>query len=96
MTDKNSALYSHYIIDGVRFEMTPAELLDDCMEDSGFPDQSEFADIVDELTEPSLAPFEYKREKEQEYEKSNFTYSGNINAYHFSTFWYFGKGICDI
>ena len=67
MTDKNSALYSHYIIDGVRFEMTPAELLDDCMEDSGFPDQSEFADIVDELTEPSLATFEYKREKEQEY-----------------------------
>lgn len=67
MTDKNSALYSHYIIDGVRFEMTPAELLDDCMEDSGFPDQSEFADIVDELTEPSLATFEYRREKEQEY-----------------------------
>ena len=67
MTDKNSALYSHYIIDGVRFEMTPAELLDDCMEDSGFPDQSEFADIVDELTEPSLGTFEYRREKEQEY-----------------------------
>ena len=67
MTDKNSALYSHYIIDGVRFEMTPAELLDDCMEDSGFPDQSEFADIVDELTEPSLGTFEYRREKEQAY-----------------------------
>ena len=67
MTDKNSALYTHYIIDGVRFEMTPAELLDDCIEDSGFPDQSEFADIVDELTEPSLGTFEYRREKEQEY-----------------------------
>ena len=32
MTEKESALYSHYIIDGVRLDMTPAELLDECMD----------------------------------------------------------------
>jgi len=67
MTEKKSALYSHYIIDGVRFDMTPAELLDECMEDNGFPDQSGFGDIVDELTEPPIRSFVYEDGKEQEY-----------------------------
>ena len=67
MTEKKSALYSHYIIDGVRFEMTPAELLDECMEEDGFPDQSEFGDIVDELPEPPICSFVYEDGKEQEY-----------------------------
>ena len=67
MTEKKSALYSHYLIDGVRFEMTPAELLDECMEDNGFPDQSEFGDIIDELPEPPICSFVYEDGKEQEY-----------------------------
>lgn len=67
MTEKKSALYSHYIIDGVRFDMTPAELLDECMEEDGFPDQSEFGDIVDELPEPPIRSFVYEDGKEQEY-----------------------------
>jgi len=67
MTEKKSALYSHYIIDGVRFDMTPAELLDECMEEDGFPDQSEFGDIVDELPEPPICSFVYEDGKEQEY-----------------------------
>ena len=32
MKENESALYSHYIIDGIRQDMTPADLLDECME----------------------------------------------------------------
>jgi len=67
MTEKESALYSHYIIDGVRLEMTPAELLDECMGYEGFPSGSGFGDIVDEPTEPPLASFTYNIDKEEEY-----------------------------
>ena len=34
MKGKESALYSHYIIDGLKCDMTPAELLDECMHES--------------------------------------------------------------
>ena len=30
MTEKESALYSHYIIDGVHLDTTPAEILEEC------------------------------------------------------------------
>ena len=32
MKENESALYSQYIIDGIRSDMTPADLLDECME----------------------------------------------------------------
>ena len=67
MTEKESALYSHYIIDGVRLDMTPAELLDECMEDEGFYPGTGFGDIIDESTEPPLSAFVYENSKEQEY-----------------------------
>ena len=67
MTEKESALYSHYIIDGVRFDMTPAELLDECMEYEGFTPGTGFEDIIDESTEPPLSAFSYDQSKEQEY-----------------------------
>lgn len=59
MTEKESALYSHYIIDGVRCDATPAELLEECME---FPDQAvsgNFSDILDESTDPPVTSFSY-------------------------------------
>ena len=59
MTEKESALYSHYIIDGVRCDATPAELLEECME---FPDQAvsgSFSDILDESTDPPVTSFSY-------------------------------------
>jgi len=59
MTEKESALYSHYIIDGIRCDATPAELLDECME---FPDpvlSGGFADIIDESTDPPVTSFTY-------------------------------------
>lgn len=67
MTEKESALYSHYIIDGVRLDMTPAELLDECMDEEGFNPGTGFGDIIDESTEPPLSAFVYDNSKEQEY-----------------------------
>ena len=67
MTEKESALYSHYIIDGIRMDMTPAELLDECMEYEESAVQSGFNDIIDESTEPPLPSFTYEEEKEEEY-----------------------------
>ena len=59
MKGKESALYSHYIIDGIRCDMTPAELLDECMHDSeGLQELPEFDDIIDEPTEAPLSSFE--------------------------------------
>ena len=67
MTEKESALYSHYIIDGVRMDMTPADLLEECMEYEDSEFQSGFNDIIDESTELPLCSFEYEDEKEHEY-----------------------------
>ena len=72
MTEKESALYSHYIIDGIRLDMTPAELLDECMEDEGFASGTGFGDILDESTEPPLSAFTYNAEKERLYRRRNY------------------------
>ena len=72
MKENESALYSHYIIDGVRHEMTPAELLDECMEyeDSETPSSGMFGtfdDIIDESTDPPVSTFTYDRNRNEEY-----------------------------
>ena len=67
MTEKESALYSQYIIDGVRQDMTPSELLDECTGYEGFTPGTSFEDIIDESTEPPLSSFSYDPDKEQEY-----------------------------
>ena len=67
MTEKESALYSNYIIDGVRMDMTPADMLEECMEYEESEFQSGFSDIIDESTEPPLDSFIYEDEKEEEY-----------------------------
>lgn len=67
MTEKESALYSHYIIDGVRLDMTPAELLDECMEYEEVSLPSGFDDIIDESTEPPLSAFKYEPSEENAY-----------------------------
>lgn len=69
MKEKESALYSQYIIDGVRCDATPAELLEECLE---FPDGSdwdseEFSDIIDESTDPPLAAFTFDTARKYEY-----------------------------
>ena len=69
MTVKEDALFSHYIIDGIRMDMSPAELLEECTEADSydFPDSSSFEDIIDESTEPPLSSFSYNPEKEKDY-----------------------------
>lgn len=72
MKENESALYSHYIIDGIRQEMTPAELLDECMEyDEADPLSSDmfgsFDDIIDESTDPPVTAFTYDRSRNGEY-----------------------------
>ena len=69
MKEKESALYSQYIIDGIRCDATPAELLEECLE---YPegldeDPAEFDDIIDESTEPPLSEFAFDSSKTAEY-----------------------------
>ena len=61
MTEKESALYSHYIIDGIKQEATPAELLEECMEydETHIKPNQTLNDIIDESTEPPLSTFRY-------------------------------------
>lgn len=66
MKENESALYSHYLIDGVWQEMTPADLLDECMEyDESEMQSSEsfgtFDDIIDETSDRPVTPFTYDR-----------------------------------
>ena len=72
MKENESALYSHYIIDGIRQEMTPAELLDECMEyDDTDTMASEiyeaFDDIIDESTDLPVTTFIYDKSRNEEY-----------------------------
>lgn len=72
MKENESALYSQYIIDGTRCELTPAELLDECME---YPDDATsdvsgeafFDDIIDESTDPPLSSFQYDKSRFEDY-----------------------------
>lgn len=70
MEQKVSALYSHYIIDGVRQNASPAELLAECSEASDrLPEKctGDYADIIDESPEPPLAAFSSNESSVEEY-----------------------------
>lgn len=69
MKEKESALYSQYIIDGTRCDATPAELLEECLEFPEGPDEDsiEFDDIIDESTDPPLSEFTFEAPKASEY-----------------------------
>ncbi len=79
MKEKESALYSHYIIDGVICEATPAELLDECMEfpELEYTEDSDFEDIIDESTEAPLGVVTYEFERLQEFIKATVDASHN-------------------
>ena len=66
MKENESALYSHYIIDGIRQDMTPADLLDECMEyDEDEMQYNEpfgtFGDIIDETSDLPVTSFTCSR-----------------------------------
>lgn len=71
MKENESALYSQYIIDGIRCDMTPAELLEECMDYDDYVAESEnkgsYSDIIDESTEPPLSSFHPEKARLQEY-----------------------------
>lgn len=69
MTEKESALYSQYIIDGVKHDAAPAEILAECMRMTDFAimDDESYADIVDESTEPPVTRFTYDNGRDKEY-----------------------------
>ena len=64
MKENESALYSHYIIDGLKCDTTPADLLAECMDygDDEFTVDGQFEDIIDETTEPPLSARTYSAE----------------------------------
>ena len=69
MKENESALYSQYIIDGIRCPATPAELLEECMDFDGPQEMpvTSFDDIIDESTEPPLSACAYEMEHCSEY-----------------------------
>lgn len=71
MKEKESALYSQYIIDGIRCDATPAELLEECLEfpDGPEEDHSGFDDIIDESTEPPLSTLTFDPSRTLDYLK---------------------------
>ncbi len=65
---KESALYSQYIIDGVQFDATPADLLDECAKyPLSLPHEEEYPDIIDESTDPPVTTFTYDSTRNREY-----------------------------
>ena len=67
MKENESALYSHYIIDGMRCPCTPAQLMEECMDSDEPTPAGHFEDIIDEITEPPLSSFTYRKTKYKEY-----------------------------
>lgn len=69
MTEKVSALHSQYIIDGIRYEATPAELLSECLsgDNEANPESHRFEDIIDESTDPPVTSFIYAPENNEQY-----------------------------
>ena len=71
MKENSSALYSEYIIDGVRMDESPAQMLRECMP----PDiagkvsirKGEFAPVIDESRDPSPGISRYDRTEMAEY-----------------------------
>lgn len=76
MKEKESALFSRYIIDGVQCDATPFELLAECMTDHDFEPAAEegFEDILDESTDPPLTSFRYCNDE-------NDTYIRQVTSY---------------
>ena len=79
MKENESALYSHYIIDGVRCDTTPADLLAECMDydEEPYTGAGQFDDIVDETTDPPLSAHVYNH---REYRRHISSITGQANA----------------
>ncbi len=81
MTEKESALYSLYIIDGVRFDATPADLLEECAKFPRTVEHEGYADIIDESTDPPVTSFKYENSRNMEYMKACAEASANERTF---------------
>lgn len=59
MAEKQSALYSNYIIDGILQELTPGRMLDECLVSKAEAPEAPAGQIVDESAEPMIVPASY-------------------------------------
>lgn len=73
MKENESALFSRFIIDGIQQDATPYEILSECMADpdTEIPAEDDYADILDESTDPPITSFTY-------YESDNELYIKQI------------------
>ena len=70
MKEKSSALHSKYIIDGVTRQLTPAEMLDDCLaakRESTPAGEEDLEPVVDESTDPSPSLKKFLNQNVQSY-----------------------------
>lgn len=51
-SDKDTSFHAHFVIDGVRHDATPDELLQECMASEAFASSEAIPDIVDESIDP--------------------------------------------
>ena len=78
MKENESALFSKYIIDGIRQDATPYEILSECLaiQDEETAECEEYADILDESTDPPVTSFTYSNEDNNLYIKQISGFNG--------------------
>ena len=77
MKENESALFSRYIIDGIIQDSVPCEILAECMEDGEeIIYGQEYADIIDESTDPPITSFSYSNDKNEDYIRQVAEYQG--------------------
>lgn len=83
MTEKESALHSLYIIDGIKCDTTPAELLQECSDElMQMPeDNAEYKDIIDESTDPPVTSFIYSDDSIHTYIESCRRHKGTERSF---------------
>lgn len=88
MKENSSALYSEYIIDGVRMDETPAQMLRECMppdiaRTSGIS-KGEFTPVIDESRDPSPGICRYNRPDVPDYMYKSLEYLENPRPFELS------------
>lgn len=78
MKEKESALFSRYIIDGLQCDTTPEELLRECMYDDEEVQEEgkHYDDIIDESIDPPVTSFTYSNKSNGEYLEKIAQYNG--------------------
>ena len=75
--EKLSVLYSQYIIDGIPQELSPGEMLDDCLASGSEASHKTFEEpVMDETKDPSLQTGSYDNWKIQDYLAETVSHNG--------------------